>query len=266
MASALLGGLTEQGFLPQNMYVVEKQLDQANRLELRFAGIQTYAEMTSAIPFDTLDVIVLAVKPQNLYDVAEQLQPFLKSQLIISIAAGVRTTDLSQWLGHYQKIVRCMPNTPALVQYGMSGLYAMPHLDAKQKEQAQTILEAVGELIWVENEAQIDDITGISGSGPAYVFYFMEALEKAAQEMGFSPEVAKHLVFTTFKGAVHLAGTNYQTNFSTLREQVTSKGGTTEKALNHMQAHGVETAIAQAAQAAVTRARELADLLAQPQK
>lgn len=266
MATALIGGLLEQGFLPQNMYVIEKHLEQANRLEIQFPGIQTYGDISDAVPFETLDVIVFAVKPQNLRDVAEQLQPFLEKQLVISIAAGIRTRDLSRWLGEYNKIVRCMPNTPALVQAGMSGLYAMAGLSDQQKDQAQTILEAVGEFIWVEDEAQIDEITGISGSGPAYVFYFMESLEKAAQEMGFAPEVAKHLVLSTFKGAVQLAGTQATTDFATLRQQVTSKGGTTEKALGHMEAQAVQNAIIQAAKAAAERARELADLLAQSTK
>jgi pyrroline-5-carboxylate reductase len=202
---------------------------------------------------------VLAVKPQQLHGVAQQLAPLLGKQLIVSIAAGIRAVDLARWTGR-QAIVRAMPNTPALIQSGITGLYALPAVTAAQREQAQDILTAVGEILWLQDEAMLDAVTAISGSGPAYVFYFIEALQQAARDMGFDAEAARLLSIETFLGASKLAASSNE-DASVLRARVTSKNGTTERALLSMAANHVAEHIAQAAQAAQLRSREMGDEL-----
>jgi len=204
-------------------------------------------------------VIVLAVKPQQLRGVAEQLAPLLSGQLVLSIAAGIRAADLARWLGS-QNVVRAMPNTPALIQSSMTGLYALSAVSKEQREQAQRILAAVGETLWVQDEVMLDAVTAISGSGPAYVFYFIEAMQQAARELGFNDEDGRRLSIATFVGAAKLADASAD-DVGVLRARVTSKNGTTERALLSMEANQVKQHIVTAAKAAAARAKEMGDEL-----
>ncbi len=256
MATALIGGLLGKGFVAGQISVVEINADNRARLQRDFAvrAVENLAEGMSGS-----DIIVFAVKPQQLREVAQQLAPLLDKQLLISIAAGARAVDLARWSGS-RAVVRAMPNTPALIQCGMTGLYATPAVNAAQREQAQNILAAVGETLWLQDEAMLDAVTAISGSGPAYVFYFIEALQHAAGELGFNADEARRLSRATFLGASKLAACSDE-NVSVLRARVTSKNGTTERALLSMTSHQVAEHIAQAVQAAADRAKEMGDEL-----
>lgn len=252
MAHALIVGLKQQAFAMQNITVIELE---ANRREVltQALGINTSAELAN---IQACDVIVLAIKPQQLPDLAKKLAPLLKNQLVISIAAGIRLADLARWLGNYKTIVRAMPNTPAQIQAGVTGLYAMPSVTPAQISQADLILSAAGTTLWLDSEQKLDAVTAISGSGPAYVFYLIEALQQAAVELGLSNAEAKQLSLATFKGASLLADIS-ETSIATLREQVTSKGGTTEQGLLSLQQSNVQQAIILAAQKAYERAKTL---------
>ena len=189
---------------------------------------------------------------------AQQLAPLLKDHLVISIAAGIRASDICRWLGGHARVVRAMPNTPALVRAAVTGLYALPGVSAQQKQHAEAILAAVGSVLWLEREELLDALTAVSGSGPAYVFYFIEALQQAARELGLDAAQARQLSLETFLGAARLASQSDE-DAATLRARVTSKGGTTERALQSMEHDGVRSAIARAIHAAHERARELGD-------
>jgi pyrroline-5-carboxylate reductase len=256
MATALIGGLLGKGFSAAQISVVEINTDNRARLQRDFA-VRAFENLAEAIAGSQL--IVFAVKPQQLRAVAQQLAPLLSGQLLISIAAGIRATDLARW-SDSQSVVRAMPNTPALIQSGMTGLYALPSVTDAQREQAQSILAAVGETLWLHDEAMLDAVTAISGSGPAYVFYFIEALQQAAQQLGFNAEDARRLSLATFLGASKLAASSEE-DVSVLRARVTSKNGTTERALLSLSANHVDEHIAQAAQAAASRSREMGDEL-----
>jgi len=205
-------------------------------------------------------VIILAVKPQQLKALASSLAPLLKQQLIISIAAGIRIEDLSRWLGDYASVVRAMPNTPAQIQAGVTGVYASPDVSSSQKQQATEVLDAIGETVWLSREEELDAVTAISGSGPAYVFYLIEALQEAAIQLGLSEAQAKQLSIATFQGASQLAA-NSSTPVQTLRAQVTSKGGTTEQGILSLETSQVKQAIVLAAQQAEKRAKIMGDEL-----
>lgn len=258
MARAIIGGLKQNGFEMSDITVLE--LDAQKRTELaQDLSVQvtdTYAE------FHNTDVIVLAIKPQQLKEVCQQLNAVLSSQLVVSIAAGVRSKDMSAWLNHYQGIVRVMPNTPAQIQAGVSALYAMPQVTQTQREQASTILAAVGKTLWLDDEAKMDAVTAISGSGPAYVFYFIEALRAAGVALGLTDDEANMLALQTFAGASLLA-TQSTTDVKTLRAQVTSKGGTTEQGILSLESADIKQIIAQAAKAAADKSVTLGDLLGQ---
>lgn len=258
MARAIISGLNQNGFKMANITVLE--LDAQKRLELaQDLNVQvtdTYAE------FHDTDVIVLAIKPQQLKQVCAQLKPIISSQLIVSIAAGVRSKDISHWLGEYKAIVRVMPNTPAQIQAGVSALYAMPLVTETQRDQANKILAAVGKTLWLNDEAKMDAVTAISGSGPAYVFYFIEALEEAGISLGLETEEAKMLALQTFAGASLLA-TQSHTDVKTLRAQVTSKGGTTEQGILSLASANIKDIISKAAKAAADKSVTLGDLLGQ---
>ena len=256
MAAALIGGLLGKGFAAGQISVVEINADNRARLKHDFA-VHAVEDLGKGVSGS--DAIVFAVKPQQLREVAQQLASLLQGQLLLSIAAGVRAADLARWSGS-QAIVRAMPNTPALIQSGITGLYAMPAVDDAQREQAQNILAAVGETLWLQDEAMLDAVTAISGSGPAYVFYFIEALQQAALELGLDAEDAHRLSLATFLGASKLAAFSAD-DVSVLRARVTSKNGTTERALLSMSANHVARHIAQAAHAAAARAKEMGDEL-----
>lgn len=261
MAQALIIGLkSQQGlnqqFAMQDITVIE--LDANIRAELsKNLGINTTDCLSS---IQACDVVVLAIKPQQLPALAKALAPLLHNQLVISIAAGIRLCDLSRWLGDYKTIVRAMPNTPAQIQAGITGLYAMPNVSAVQISLADQVLSAAGSTVWLNSEEQLDAVTAISGSGPAYVFYMIEALQQASIDLGLNEAQAKQLSIATFKGASLLADAS-SSPIETLREQVTSKGGTTEQGLLSLQDSRVKQAIILAAQKACQRAKTLGDEL-----
>ena len=257
MATALIGGLLNHGYPSSDIAVIEIGAENRARLEKSFR-VRCSAEADAASMH--CDALVLAVKPQQMREACLPLQSFLKQQLVISIAAGVRLLDLSRWLGGYDRLVRAMPNTPALIGAGVSGLFALPSVSEAERLGAERILQAVGSSVWVSEEAQIDAVTAISGSGPAYVFLFIEALQEAATQLGFSPKQARLLSIETMLGAAKLAALSDEPA-SVLRERVTSKGGTTEAALRVMAERCVKDGIVAGALAANARGTELGLLL-----
>lgn len=255
MAAAMIGGLLQTDFPAGDITVVEPAAARRDWLVGEFAvAVEASAQVATQA-----DVVILAVKPQQLREVLQALPALRPDQLVVSIAAGVRAGDISRWLNGHAAVIRAMPNTPALVGAGMTGLFAMPGVSEAQKTQAARVMAAVGSLVWVETEAAIDAVTAISGSGPAYVFLFIEALEQAGIELGLSAETARALSLSTFFGAATLA-LRGDTPPAELRARVTSKGGTTERGLLALEAGQVRAAISQAAQAAAARAAEMGDL------
>lgn len=256
MARALIGGLKNNGYLMSDINVIEPDAEKRAALSADF-GVSVTEQLPSVA---MADIVVLAVKPQQLRDLSIFLGSLLQKQLLISIAAGIRAKDIARWLGGYQSIIRVMPNTPAQIQAGISALYALPEVTQAQHIQAETILKAVGEILWLDEESKMDAVTAISGSGPAYVFYFIEAMQQAALELGLNEEQAKALSLQTFMGASKLAEQSHESP-ATLRSQVTSKGGTTEQAILTMEAAAVKSAIIKAAKAAAERSQALGDQL-----
>ena len=263
MATALIGGLCEMGkeagsnaiCRPGDIHVVDVNAQSLSNLHRRF-GVTTSLQIDAQV--SAADVILLSVKPQQMREVADLLAPHIKEQLVLSIAAGIRIGDLSRWLNNHAAIVRTMPNMPALINRGMTGMVASGGVSAQQKAQAEAIMRAVGQTMWLEEEAMLDPLTAVSGSGPAYVFYFIEAMQKAAEEMGFTADQARQLAMATFQGAAQLAGESEE-SAAMLRERVTSKGGTTYAALTSMEHSGVGEAIVKALKAAAVRSKELGD-------
>ena len=259
MALSLIGGLIADGFDANHIHVADPD---ANRLETIKASyaIHTHTDNTAAI--NGCQVIVAAVKPQQLQHVVKQCAPHWQdNMMLISIAAGIRLNDIARWLEHPSAaIVRTMPNTPALVQAGATALYANDFVSAQQKELAESILRAVGITLWVQDEDQINAVTALSGSGPAYFFLVMEAMETAAIELGLEPETAKLLCLQTAFGASKMA---LESNDSTalLRQKVTSPGGTTERAIHELEDGGLRSLFENALIAAALRSRELATQL-----
>lgn len=261
MAAALIAGLAGNVAPGADIHVVDPNPASLEKLHAQH-GVSTAAAADAAVA--DAEVIVLAVKPQSMREVAAQLLPLLQAAsrqpLLLSIAAGIRAADLSRWLGGYGAIVRTMPNTPALIGQGVTGMVASAGVSASQREAADRIMKAVGQTVWLEDEAQIDPVTAVSGSGPAYVFYFIEAMQQAALEMGLTAEQGTQLAIATFTGAAQLAAQSDEP-VSVLRERVTSKGGTTYAALTSMEASGVKAAIVTALKAAAARGKELGDEL-----
>jgi pyrroline-5-carboxylate reductase len=261
MAAALIGGMIERGFAAGDIQVVE--LGEAARaaLEHRF-GVRAVGAFDA--PALACDVLVLAVKPQQMKAALAPLAGQLAGQLVISIAAGLRLADLGRWLGApgapHSRLVRCMPNTPALIGAGVTGLYADPSVDAAGRAAAERILAAVGSTVWAETEAQMDAVTAISGSGPAYVFHFIEALEAAGRSLGFDEAGARRLAIDTVLGAARLAARS-EDSPAVLRQNVTSRGGTTEAALASLAASGWHDELVAAVKAAEARGRALGEEL-----
>lgn len=259
MATALIGGLKKQGFSTAGMQVIDPNAESRERLTEQF-GVRCAPAVDAAALH--CDALVLAVKPQQMKEALATCRGKLKEQLVVSIAAGLRIADMARWLGGYRKLVRSMPNTPALIGAGITGLYADPSVDLESRATAEKILNAVGSTVWIDEEAQMDAVTAVSGSGPAYVFYFIEAIENAALELGFNPQQARQLTVETFTGAARLAAQSTE-SIATLRERVTSKGGTTAAALDAFDAGQAAVAIRAGVLAADARGRELGEILGQ---
>lgn len=256
MATAILGGLHEHGILLNQCLVVDTTLEKRTSLQQHF----DVAVSDQALDATKKQVIVLAVKPQHLQAVCHSIKPKIKDQVIISIAAGIRTESIAAWLGDHPKVIRVMPNTPAQIQEGVSALFALPSVSAEEKEAATKLMQAVGNTVWLETETQMDAVTAISGSGPAYVFYCIEALQEAAVKLGLSETQANALAQQTFLGASKLALSS-ETPVEVLREQVTSKGGTTEKGLQVLSDRKIKTIFYDAAKAAADQSVILGDKL-----
>lgn len=253
MASALIGGLTSKITQKPQIHVIDLNPDALSQLASQF-GATTSTVMDQKLL--ECDVIVLAVKPQQIYDVVIALSPYIQNQLILSIAAGISTSDLSKWLKNYNHIVRTMPNTPALIGKGVTGLFATNAVTDEQKQLAETIMQAVGLTLWVDNENLLDAVTALSGSGPAYVFYFIEALEAAGKALGLTQDQANTLAIATFQGSAELAAQSAE-SVSVLRERVTSPAGTTFAALSVMEKNQLKDLIISAVKAAADRSVEL---------
>jgi pyrroline-5-carboxylate reductase len=256
MASALIGGLTRRGLPASRVVVADPSQDQLDRL-VREYGITTAADNASAVK--GAEVVVLAVKPQQMRAVAMGLAPHMieTRPLLISVAAGIPHAALARWFGPQIPVIRTMPNRPALNGFGATGLFAPAGVGAAYRALAEMIMAAVSATVWVEHESQMDTVTALSGSGPAYFFLFMEALEAAAHERGLPIDVAHQLTLETAFGAAQMARQSADT-LAALREQVTSKGGTTAAALAVLDAAGLRAIVAHAVAAADRRSAELA--------
>jgi pyrroline-5-carboxylate reductase len=254
MASAIIGGLLKQGFHPSQIDVVEPFELARAKLRSEFGVVaheHACAFLTSA------DLVVWAIKPQTFKDAAAQTQAHTPAALHLSVAAGIRSDTISGWLGS-QRVVRAMPNTPALIGKGITALFARAAVSDADKALVNQVLATIGEVIWVDDEAQMDAVTALSGSGPAYMFYFMEAMREAGVGMGLDPGKAYQLAVATFIGAGELARASPESP-EVLRQRVTSKGGTTYAALSAMEASGIKTAFIAAMRAAQARAQEMGE-------
>jgi pyrroline-5-carboxylate reductase len=256
MASALIGGLIGKGLAPERIWASDPSSSQRERLTADFS---IHAVADEAAVLQDADVVVLAVKPQLMRSTAASIAPRLAggSPLLISVAAGITHASLAAWFPSGTPIVRTMPNRPALLGLGATGLYAPPTVGAGHRELAEAIMAAVGATVWVAHEGQMDTVTAVSGSGPAYFFVFMEAIEAAARARGLPPEVARRLTLQTALGAATMAQQSSEP-LATLREQVTSKAGTTEAALAVFDAADLRGIVAHAVAAADRRSAELA--------
>ena len=254
MASAIIGGLLKSGRSPGDILVLEPNADQRSRLQRELQVI------TLEAPGSVLQragIVVWAIKPQSFKEAAAANVAHIGHALQFSVMAGIRSDDMAKVLGT-QRIVRSMPNTPALIGQGIAGLFAREAVTADERKHVDRLLAPTGRTLWVAAEPDLDAVTALSGSGPAYVFYFVEAMMQAAEEMGLTAEQGKALALATFSGAAALAQASNDPP-SLLRERVTSKGGTTYAALTSMETGGVKAAIVRAVKAAQRRAAELGD-------
>lgn len=257
MAGALIGGLLAKGFGPADIAVVELSAAARDKLAGEY-GVHAVSSADERCLGS--DVLVLAVKPQDLRAAASPFAAMAARCLVISIAAGVRLPELSRWLGDAARVVRCMPNTPALIGAGITGLYAPASVGLDDRERADRILGAVGEIVWVQDESLLDPVTALSGSGPAYVFWFIEQLAAGGAALGLDPATAAKLALHTVLGAAKLAAQSAEPP-GVLRERVTSKGGTTAAALAVMAEQHLAEGLHKAMQAASRRGAELGDEL-----
>ena len=256
MASCLIGGMINNGFNRQQIIVSEPGKEAREKIGGQY-GISTTESNRAAVAES--DLIVLAVKPQVMRDVATDLAPALKHKpLVISIAAGIPASALQHWMGKDLAVVRAMPNTPAMKLTGATGLFANPQVNQHQKALAEKIFQAVGVADWVASEQLIDAVTAVSGSGPAYFFLFMEIMQRIGEELGLSERVAQEFTLQTALGAARMA-IESDNSPGELRAQVTSPGGTTERAISNFQQAGLEDIFRQAMQDAMNRAREMSD-------
>jgi pyrroline-5-carboxylate reductase len=266
MGRALVSGLLANGFEPNQISVVEANATTALKLYEDF-GVQGIGALEQiAFDFTKNNVVVMAIKPQDFNVVAKGLASKLKhasapGPLILSIAAGIRLKDMSRWLDH-TRCVRAMPNTPALIGKGITGLFADAAVSTSDRALAQTICTAVGQTVWVSDEKLMDAVTAVSGSGPAYVFAFLEAMQSAGEKLGLDAKTARQLAYATLEGATQLAH-NSDEHAGILRERVTSKGGTTAAALEVMKHHGWHEILEKAIDAASQRGKTMGDELGQ---
>jgi pyrroline-5-carboxylate reductase len=254
MANAILGGLLREGLAPKQVVVIEPFAETADKLRKEL-GVEVHAQASNVLA--NSDLVVWAVKPQVFKDAALPVASFTQNSLHLSVAAGIRSDSIARWL-HTNRVVRSMPNTPALVGQGITGLFARDGVSAQDKKLVEQVLKSTGEWLWVTQESDLDVVTALSGSGPAYVFYFLEAMTEAGVQMGLSQEQAYHLAKATFGGATHLARQSSDSP-QVLRQRVTSKGGTTYAALTSMAEDHVKEAFVKAMLAAQKRAGELGD-------
>ena len=252
MASAIIGGLIRQGQPAAGIAVVEPFEPQRDKLKAQF-GLVSEAAPGPALAGSSL--VVWAVKPQTFKEAAAQARPHVGGALHLSVAAGIRSDSIAAWLGT-ERIVRSMPNTPALVGKGMTALFARGAVTPDDRAQVERVIATTGEFLWVDSEPLLDAVTALSGSGPAYVFFFLEAMRQAGMEMGLSAQQAHKLAVGTFVGASELARASDDPP-EVLRERVTSKGGTTYAAITSMQQDGMKGSFVKALHAAARRAEEL---------
>lgn len=259
MATSLIGGLIGNHYPADKITVAEPDTAKLLQLEQQYS-LNTSTDNAAVIAHS--DIVILAVKPQILQTVCRDMAASIQSRqpLIISIAAGIRSTDIERWLGGNCALVRCMPNTPSLIRCGATGLFANVRVTAEQRQLAENILAAAGITLWVEDEELIDAVTAVSGSGPAYFFLFLEAMQKAGEALGLSADNARQLSLQTALGAARMA-VESDDDPGTLRAKVTSKGGTTEAAINSFLANNFDDLVKQALTSARDRATELADIL-----
>jgi len=254
MASAIIGGLLKRGLAPGRIQVVEPFAEQRAKLAQQF---QVEVSETPSALLARATLVVWAVKPQTFREAAQQSRTYTQNALHLSVAAGIRSSTIAGWLGS-ERVVRAMPNTPALIGQGMTALFARPAATAADRLAVARVVQTTGEHLWLDQEEQLDAVTALSGSGPAYVFYFIEAMIQAGTEMGLSAEQARQLAIGTFVGASALAKEATEPP-EVLRARVTSKGGTTYAALTSMEQDGIKAQFMQAMQAARRRASEMGD-------
>ncbi len=257
MATSLLGGLVADGQPGKTLWVSDPDENKLKKLAARFE-VNTCIDNKALI--EQVDAVVFSVKPQVLKEVVFGLRDVLKKvdPLVVSIVAGIRQVDILRWLGYNAAIVRTMPNTPALVQSAATVLVANDHVNSQQRDLAESLLRAVGVTIWIEEEAMMDAVTALSGSGPAYLFLIMESLEKAGQKLGLPRDVARLLTIQTAFGATKMALESAE-DLHTLRKNVTSPGGTTEQAIHVFQQENIQQIFDNALAAARKRSIELAE-------
>ena len=256
MANALIGGLVARGRDARDISVIELSPAARERIAAHGVRVSTAPDAAS----DKADTLVIAVKPQDARAALASVASAVRGKLVISIAAGVRLDALSRWLGGHRRLVRCMPNTPALIGAGITGLYAPPEVDAADRARAQSILEAVGEVVWLAEERLLDPVTAVSASGPAYVFWFIEQLAAFAERSGIPPQDALRLAKHCVLGSARLAAESAEPP-AQLRKNVTSKGGTTEAALRVFEQENLAERFHKALAAATRRGGELGEEL-----
>ncbi len=254
MASAIIGGLLKKGAAASQIQVIEPWAEQRDNLKTEL-GITAQAVPSTALA--AAGLVVWAVKPQTFKEAAQQAGPHTRTALHLSVAAGIRSDSIAQWLGT-ERVVRAMPNTPALIGKGITALFARPGVTGADRQAVEAVIATTGEHLWLDEEEQLDAVTAMSGSGPAYVFYFIEAMEQAGVQMGLTPAQAHTLALGTFVGASELARISGEAP-EVLRARVTSKGGTTYAALSSMEQDDIKNLFVRAMHAARQRAAELGD-------
>lgn len=256
MARSLIQGLIESGYNPQKIWVSDPNVDKLDRLSQ--LGVQTFDSDRPL--FESLDILVLSTKPNDIKAIADAERMHIQQPklLLISLAAGITSTQLSKWFGKHLAVIRAMPNTPSLLRTGATGLYSTSKVSEAQKEMAESIMRSVGVVVWVDHEHDMDTITALSGSGPAYFFYIMEILQQTAQSLGLPSSTAKILTLQTALGAARMALENDLT-LKELISRVVSKGGTTEKALSVLESHDIQAIFTDAIKAARNQSKAISE-------